>query len=80
MGEPATPTKEQRKETRALASRIVESVRADEPMAHELRVVVGVRLDHGPRIFNTRDVEDLVFKLAQEIELLVEDYHRGEHL
>lgn len=38
MGEPATPTAKERAETRDLAARIVESVRADQPMPLGLKV------------------------------------------
>lgn len=68
MGEPAQPTEAERRETRELAARIVESVRADEPMPlpEDVEDAIVVSLDERM----TAAVKDLYFRLAQEIELL----------
>lgn len=69
MGEPAIPTAAERKETRELAVRIVNAVCNDEP--------ISLGLDPGilGRAYVREDVEQLAFRLAQEIGLLLDDRH-----
>lgn len=67
MGEPATPTKEQRNAVRAAARTIIECVTNDE----EIRLGLSVgRAPGGARIVALVDVEQLAFALAQEIQML----------
>lgn len=63
MGEPAMPTPAERRTTLELASRIVESVRNDEPMPLDMHTTPSGMV-HRPL------VEALLFRLAQEIEML----------
>lgn len=71
MSEPAQPTTADRAETRALAARIVEAVRADEAMPLDLTwYSLGNRTTDAVRYHAQPDVESLVFRLAQEIEML----------
>jgi hypothetical protein len=65
MGEPAIPPPSDRRETHDLATRIVESVRNDEPMPHELRG----QNSPGGRLVYLYDVENLLFRLSHELEL-----------
>lgn len=66
MGEPAIPPPAEREATRALALAIVESVRNDEEMPLPLDVVPV----HGAGEYYRRvDVQELVFRLAQELVL-----------
>jgi hypothetical protein len=69
MGEPATPTEAERLATRALAASIVEAVRNDEewPTHHHLRTSID-----GLRAY----FEEVVFALAQEVTLLLEEKSR----
>lgn len=69
MGEPATPTPAERDERRNLAAAIVASVLNDEAMPHGLRVIKTI----GGDILERVDVEQLLFHLAQEIDLLIAD-------
>lgn len=64
MGDPVTPPPADRQATRELAARIVDSVRNDEPM--ELGLDPGIL----GRAYVREDVEQLAFRLAQEIVLL----------
>lgn len=66
MGEPASPTKDQRLERRRLARAIVESVRNDETMPLGL---LTTRIEGIPVVLHDQ-VTQLAFELAQEIELL----------
>lgn len=63
MGEPATPSSADGSAIRALAAAILDSVREDAAMP------LGLEDCHDrPRpLYHHEDVEDLVFKLAQEI-------------
>lgn len=63
MGEPAIPPPAERRETRALALAIVESVRNDEEMPLGLHTTPSGMVHRPP-------VEELVFRLAQEVALL----------
>ena len=63
MGEPRTPSPQDRTATRHLAARILQSIRDDEEMALGLEEVTT-----GDRAYYRRsDVEDLVASLAQEV-------------
>lgn len=68
MGEPAIPTEADRKATRELAAKIVDSVRNDEPM--QLGLNTWRETSFGSWLCELRRVEELVFQLAQEIDLL----------
>jgi hypothetical protein len=65
MGEPATPTPADRKDTRTKATKILESVRNDEVMPLPIDLD-----DHIAVGYHREDVELLAFNQAQEIVLL----------
>lgn len=68
MGEPAIPSNNDRAETRQLAASIVESVRADERMPGlDFKLFRNAFGDYVT--FDIADVKELVFRLAQELEL-----------
>ena len=64
MGEPRTPTPQDRAATRHLAARILHSIRADEEMAIGLDEMEFVSGRYG---YYSEAVEDLVASLAQEV-------------
>ena len=66
MGEPANPTPAERTERQAKSVAIVESVRNDERMPLEINFEASVRTVRA-------QVEELVFKLTQEITILLEE-------
>lgn len=67
MGEPAIPTAADRKETRELATAIVESVRNDEAMPHPFDVI---EVHGAGMMVHLVHVKEHMFRLAQEIDLL----------
>ena len=71
MGEPASPTPAERAERQANARAIVESVRADEKMP--LPGLKAIAIQHKGLYFDCVDVEEFVFKLAQEITILLDE-------
>lgn len=66
MGEPATPPPAERAATRQLATAIVEAVVDEEELP--------IGIDFDLRVADVRaQVEELVFRLAQEVTLLAEE-------
>ena len=65
MGEPAEVSDSDRTETRTLAAAILESVCADEAMPHGLDSLVSFGGNHA--VYLATDVEQLLFRLAQEV-------------
>lgn len=77
MGEPAQPSEADRAATRARAARIVQSVVEDEPMPHGLTWYAMSHQPGATRYFDRDAVEDLAFRLAQEIERLRVDLNEA---
>jgi hypothetical protein len=78
MGEPANPTPVERSERQKIAAAIVESVRNDERMplpGLKALTYTSTSLDRAARgiAFDCVDVEEFVFKLAQEITILLDE-------
>ena len=71
MGEIAQPSPAERAERQKIAAAIVESVRADEKMP--LPGLKAIAIQYKGLYFDCVDVEEFVFKLAQEIILLLDE-------
>jgi hypothetical protein len=71
MGEPANPTPTERAERQKIAAAIVESVRNDEKMP--LPGLKAIAIQYKGLFFDCVDVEEFVFKLAQEITILLDE-------
>ena len=71
MGEPANPTPAERADRQASARAIVESVRADEKMP--LPGLKAIAFQYKGLYFDCVEVEEFVFKLAQEITILLDE-------
>jgi len=71
MGEPANPTPAERAERQEIAAAIVESVRNDEKMP--LPGLKAITIQYKGVFFDAVEVEEFVFKLAQEITILLEE-------
>ncbi len=71
MGEPANPPPNERAETRAIARAVVAAVTNDEPMYTALPDLDGtsVTCEDGNH-YECKAVDELVFRLSQEIALL----------
>lgn len=70
MGEPPSPTPDDRAERQKIAAAIVESVRNDEKMP--LPGLTAIAIQYKGLFFDCVKVEEFVFKLAQEITILLE--------
>lgn len=71
MGEPANPTPVERSERQKIAAAIVESVRNDAKMP--LPGLKAIAIQYKGLFFDCVDVEEFVFKLAQELTILLEE-------
>ena len=71
MGEPANPTPAERAERQKIAAAIVESVRNDAKMP--LPGLKAIAIQYKGLFFDCVDVEEFVFKLAQEITILLDE-------